>query len=185
MSPLVFFTGPSGSGKTTTARAWTGSRGQPTAFIDDDTIRSFVRNGEVSEEVAALRRRSMKDFIAQYHLSASVCAAMVRAYRARGVGCAVASQRSPDGAAPPEWRGGWADFDTLDPLFVVLFPSLDTCLARNRARYVGKQELPDEQIVSNYGFGWEGWRAHPRAVFVDSTEMTMEDVVARVNEIVP
>jgi hypothetical protein len=116
--------------------------------------------------------------IAYYKLCGKICAAMARTYLGAGFDCVINQLRGF--APPPEWDGQWDDLDGLDPFFVVLFPRLEVCLERTRAR---TNMTPDEVAVS-YGYGWDAWSGHPRAVVLDTSDMALHEVVDAVGRLV-
>jgi hypothetical protein len=176
---LVFFTGPSGAGKSATAAAFVAARPTPTAFIESDQIRGIVRLGTFSAVNASETREHGR--VGEYfHLGARACAALVRTYLADGIDCVVNSLRGF--APPPPWAGEWDELDELDPLFVVLFPSLDSCITRAAGRARSGETAPD--VAKSHGFDWLAWSTHPRAHIIDTSEMTLDQVVVAVTQLV-
>jgi hypothetical protein len=76
-------------------------------------------------------------------------------------------QRAP----PPPWSKGWDRLDALDPIFIVLYPARDVC----RQRRIARGSSPDD---GSYDFDWPAWQAHPRAHFLDNSDLSVEESVA-------
>ena len=176
---LIFFTGPSGAGKTATAAAYVASRRTPTAFIEADAIRGIVRLGPFSA-VNAPENQHGGRFGEYFRLGGRACAALAATYLDAGIDCVVNSLRGH--APPPPYEGEWDELDRFDPFFIVLFPSLDTCIQRatGRGRTV---EVPRDVAVS-HGFDWSAWIEHPRARILDTTDMALDEVVDAVSRLV-
>lgn len=177
----IFLTGPTLSGKTTTAQQWAMQRARATFSADWDEIRATVRDAD------QLRGSLVPDDIAQYRFAARVAAAMAARITAAGIDCVIAGTRVPEGHGdPPEWRHMWDDVDLLDPIILVLLPSVEARLARARAdpRRRGPYLIPEEHIRDSAGWAWDAWRAHPRAAVLDTSTMSQEQVIAELEHAV-
>jgi chloramphenicol 3-O-phosphotransferase len=171
---IVLFTGPGAAGKSTVAEAWARSRATPTAFFDHDQARFLMRAGYVSRTAAhanpALRPQSDH----QWLLAAAVCEAMATTYSAWGVDFALSAFRPPG-----SWQGCWEQLDAMNPIIIVLLPTLATLLARDAAR-TGRSHVGEASVRRGFGYSWDAWHTDPRAYVIDSTELSIEQVVALV-----
>ena len=166
---ILFITGPSGAGKSTLARAWVESQRREIALIDADQITAWLRNGETSAVEVAFAEGPVERIATQYRITGAVYAAAIAAYAAAGVDVVIAQLCGYD--PPPPWSRGWDRIDHLDPIFVVLYPQRDVCGARRVAR----GSSPD---TGSYDFDWPAWQAHPRALFLDNSDLSVGESVA-------
>ena len=167
---VVLLTGPAGAGKTATASAWAESRRHPTIHLSIDTLRRFVKSGYVNPEDGWNEETQR-----QYDLAQSACAVMARQYVESGYRCAI------DDAVFPDWpEVGYGKWQTalapVQPRLLVLLPSLDRALERNRARS-GSSRLKESTVRMIYDMMIE-WRDHPDAVVIDNSDLTIEETVA-------
>lgn len=178
MTRVVLFTGPSGAGKTTVAEAWAESRSTATGVFDHDHARFIVRAGYVSRSAAhkdpALRAEADR----QWLLAAEVCEAIARAYTARGCDLAISAFRPPG-----EWMGCWAELDAMDPCIVALLPRPEVLFARDGERS-GRMKVGEDTIRRSLVYDWAAWQAHPRAVVIDNSDLSVAQTVDRVNELI-
>lgn len=167
---ILFITGPSGAGKSTLAAAWVASRGRDVALIDGDQITSWVRRGKTSAvNVAFAEEQPVEHKADYYRLSGEVRAAAVRVYNAHGMDVVIAQLTGFD--PPPPWSKGWDLLEPLQPIFVVLYPERDVC----RARLIARGSAPD---TGSYDFDWPAWKAHPRSIFLDNSNLSVDESVA-------
>lgn len=167
---ILFITGPSGAGKSTLAAAWVASRGRDVALIDGDHITSWVRRGEISAvNVAFAENQPVERKAEYYRISGEVRAAAVRVYDARGIDVVIAQLSGFD--PPPPWSKGWDLIEPLGPIFVVLYPEREVC----RERLIARGSAPD---TGSYDFDWSGWKAHPRSIFLDNSNLSVDESVA-------
>ncbi|MET9023319.1 hypothetical protein ABZV93_25435 [Actinopolymorpha sp. NPDC004070] len=104
--------------------------------------------------------------------------AMVRIYREHRIDCVVDIYAPP---CPPEpGDTSLADFDIRQ---VILLPSLDVCLERNRLR--NRQPiLKAEDLRGNYeDFAWCVARFRPAHV-IDNSTLTVDETVAAIEAVV-
>lgn len=165
---ILFITGPSGAGKSTLAAAWVTSQRREIALIDADQITSWLRYGNKSAVNAAFAEGSVERIAEQYRITGEVYAAAARTYDARGVDVVIAQLCGFD--PPPPWSKGWDRLEPLRPVFVVLYPERDVCQARLLAR-------GNSLDMSSYDFDWSAWRAHPRALFLDNSNLSVDESV--------
>ena len=159
---ILFITGPSGAGKSTLAAAWVASQEREIALIDADHITSWMRYGNTSAVEAAFAEGPDERIAEQYRITAEVYAAAARTYDARGVDVVIAQLCGFDPPSP--WSKGWDLLEPLRPIFVVLYPKRDVCRERLFAR-------GSSSDTSSYDFDWLAWRDHPRASFLDTSEL--------------
>src|SRR5581483_9720221 len=165
---LLFITGPSGAGKSTLARAWVASRQREVALIDADHITSWLRLGEQGAVHVAFADRSVSAIARQYQITAQVYAAVASVYAQLGVDVVLAQLCGFD--PPPPWSKGWDLLNAFNPVFVVLLPKREICAERLEARGSVAE-------TGSYDFDWLAWTAHPRAVFLDNSEMSVPESV--------
>lgn len=171
---ILYITGPSGAGKSTLARAWVASQKRDIALIDGDHITSWIRRGEKSAVNMAFAEGLDKQIDEQYRISAQVCAAAVRVYDENGVDVVIAQLCSFD--PPPPTSKGWDLLEPLGPVFIVLFPERDKC----RERLIARGHPPD---TNSYDFDWPAWKGHPRALFLDNSDLSVDESVVALNEL--
>jgi hypothetical protein len=174
----VLFTGPTGAGKTTVAQAWASSRSTPTAFFDHDDARFILKAGYVKRSEVAADPALRPEGDRQWLLAARVCEAMADEYVRSGVDFALAAFRPPG-----EWMGIWQRLDAMDPIVIVLLPSIETTLERDAGRS-GRAHTGEGSIRRAFAYDWEPWRRHPRTHIIDNSALSVQDVVAVVEDVV-
>jgi hypothetical protein len=165
---ILFITGPSGAGKSTLAAAWVKAQARDIALIDADQITSWMRNGDQRAVGLAHAEGPVERIAQHYRITAEVYAAAARVYAANGVDVVIAQLCGFD--PPPPWSKGWDRIDSLDPIFVVLYPARDVC----RERQIARGSSPD---TGSYDFDWPAWKAHPRALFLDNSDLSVDESV--------
>ena len=167
----ILLTGPPGAGKTRTSLLWSATR--PNVFaLDWDLVRADV------VAVDALRDAPQLPIDEQYALAARMIAAHAAQITASGVDCVVVGARPPH--PPPAFAGTGAALDELDPVTIVLLPSVDVCAARNAGDVsrTGDFAVAEARVHESYGsWGWERWAELPRAAVLDTSAMTLAEVV--------
>lgn len=166
---ILFITGPSGAGKSTLAAAWVKAQGRDIALIDADQITSWMRNGDQRAVGLAHAEGPVERIAQHYRITGKVYAAAARVYAANGIDVVIAQLCGFD--PPPPWSKGWDGIDSLDPIFVVLYPQRNVC----RARRIARGSAPDD---GSYDFDWPAWKAHPRALFLDNSDLSVDESVA-------
>jgi hypothetical protein len=173
----IFLTGPSLAGKTTTAALWAMQRARATYAADWDDIQTTIMDSDM------LRGQPLADMATRYRFAARVAAAQAARITAAGIDCIVSGTRVPDGPAdPPEWRNLWRDLDLLDPIIIVLLPSVEARLLRARKdpHRRGPYALTEEQIRESSRWAWDSWRDNPRAAILDTSELDQRQVIAEI-----
>lgn len=165
---ILFITGPSGAGKSTLAAAWVRSKERDIALIDADQITSWMRNGDKSAVGVASTEDSVERIANLYRLTGEVYSSAARVYDANGVDVVIAQLCGFD--PPPPWSKGWTLIDPLNPIFVVLYPERNVC----RERLIARGSSPD---TGSYDFDWLAWKAHPRALFLDNSDLPVGESV--------
>ncbi len=165
---ILFITGPSGAGKSTLAAAWVKSKQRDIALIDADQITAWTRHGEQSAVMAAREEGPVERIARHYGITGQVYAAAARVYDANGIDVVIAQLCGFD--PPPPWSKGWDRLDALDPIFVVLYPARDVC----RSRLLARGGSAD---TGSYEFDWPAWQAHPRALFLDNSDLSVDESV--------
>jgi hypothetical protein len=171
---IVLFTGPGAAGKSTVAEAWATSRATPTAFFDHDHARFLMRAGYVSRTAAHANPALREEGDRQWLLAAAVCEVLAATYSAWGVDFALSAFRPPG-----SWQGYWEQLDAMNPIIIVLLPALETLLARDTAR-TGRSHVGEASVRRGLEYSWDAWHIDPRAYVIDSTELSVEQVVALV-----
>ncbi|QDP97690.1 hypothetical protein FOE78_18835 [Microlunatus elymi] len=177
----ILLTGPPLAGKTSTAVWWAERRARRTSPLDWDQLQKTLFGPRLNQDPDQISN--------QYRFAAKIAAATAEMITETGDDCVIAGARVPASADdPPEWVGVWDDLDQLDPITVVLLPSLETRLARRRA---DPGRLPgglfpysEEQVRRSHGWAWNAWSAHPRASVLDTSAMNPDEVVQAVESIV-
>jgi hypothetical protein len=173
---VIFLTGPPLAGKTSTAMAWAAQRPRVTAPLDWDELHNVLFRGN--------RLRSSTDVHNRYRFAARIAAATAADVTTQGLDCVITGARVPHSPTdPPEWLGHWDDLDQLDPITIVLFPSLETRLERRR-REPARLALSEEFVRHSHGFGWERWHEQPRSAVLDTSDLTPAEVLAAVEQAV-
>jgi chloramphenicol 3-O-phosphotransferase len=171
---VVFFTGPAAAGKSTIAAAWADSRTAPTAFFDHDQARFLVRAGYISRSAAHADPSLRDQADRQWLLAAAVCESMAATYIAWGMDFALSAFRPPG-----SWKGCWEPLDAMNPIFVVLLPSLEVLLERDTGRS-GRSHVGEASVRRGFTYDWEAWRSDSRAYVIDNSELSVDQVVALV-----
>jgi hypothetical protein len=177
----IFLTGPPLSGKTTTAQLWAMQRARATFAADWDDIQTTVMDSDL------VRGRRLPDVTTRYRFAARVAAAQARRITTAGIDCVVTGARVPESPTdPPEWAHTWDDLDRLDPITVVLLPSVEARLARarNDSRRRGPYALSEEQIRESGSWAWNSWREYPRTAVLDTSDMDQQQVIAEIERAV-
>jgi adenylylsulfate kinase-like enzyme len=170
MPRVLLVTGPSGAGKTATTAAFASSRSRPTAVVDQDLLRTFVKAGFVHPDRGWGPAQEQ-----QWQLSRNIGIDAMRRYLAEGFDVVIDTYAPGDDQH--HWRAGVPDGVRFD--VVVVQPSLDVAAERNRRR--ATHTTDDESLVRNY----EGFEYAPvaDAPIIDSSAMTIDDVVAEVERL--
>src|SRR5882757_1185569 len=177
----IFLTGPVVSGKTTTAQLWAMQRARATFAADWDDIQTTVLDSDL------VRGHPLPDVVSRYRFAARVAAAQADRITATGIDCIVSGARVPETPTdPPEWRNMWDDLDRLDPITIVLLPSVEARLTRvrNDPHRRGPYAITEEQIRESGRWAWNAWREHPRAAVLDTSDMDQQQVIAEVERAV-
>jgi hypothetical protein len=101
---------------------------------------------------------------------------MAETYTAWGFDFALSAFRPPG-----SWKGCWERLDVLNPIVVVLLPSLEILLSRDVQR-TGRSRVGEASVRRGFAYDWEAWRSDARAYVIDNSEMSVEQVVALVDE---
>ena len=173
---IVFFTGPTGAGKSTVAAAWAASRSIPTAQFDHDQARFLLRSGYISRTAAHTDPSLREQADRQWLLAAAVCESIAATYTAWGCDVAVSAFRPPG-----DWKGCWEQLDLMEPLIIVLLPSVETLLVRDAQR-TGRRHTGEASVRRAMTYDWEAWRADNRAYVIDSSQLSVEQVVVLVED---
>ncbi len=173
---VVFFTGPTGAGKSTVAAAWAASRSIPTAQVDHDQARFLLRSGYISRTAAHANPSLREQADRQWLLAAAVCESIAATYIAWGCDIAVSAFRPPG-----HWNGCWAQLDRMDPLIIVLLPTVETLLARDAQR-TGRSHTGEASVRRALGYDWAAWRKEHRAYVIDNSQLSVEHVVVLVED---
>ena len=173
---VVLFTGPAASGKSTVAEAWAASRSVPTAHFDHDQARFLVRAGYISRAAAHADPSLRDEADRQWLLAAAVCEAMAATYTAWGFDFALSAFRPPG-----VWKACWERLDTMNPIIVVLLPALEVLLSRDAER-TGRRQVGEASVRRGFGYDWDAWRSDARAYVIDNSDLSVEHVVALVEE---
>lgn len=170
---FVLLTGPAGSGKSTAAAAWAARGTGPRALLDVDQLRALIRAGLAHPEHGWTDGTER-----QWTIGTEVCSAMARVYKSHGVSVII------DVYAPP-WPGDpWSRLlDELGGTLVTLFPSVEVCLARNTAR-ARQPFLVDADLRANYDDFAECVVLHPPDHMIDTSNLTVDQVVQQIQAIV-
>lgn len=172
---VIFLTGPPLAGKTTTAMKWAAERPQVTAPLDWDELHGVLFRGD--------RLRAATDVDARYRFAAKMTAATADYVTSLGLDCVITGARVPwRPDDPSEWLGHWDDLDQLDPITIVLLPSLETRLERRRKDpgRMAAAVYDEEWVRQSHQFGWERWLDHPRAAVLDTTDLSVDEVLEAV-----
>jgi len=171
---VVLFTGPTSAGKSTIAAAWAAARTRPTAHFDHDQARFLLRSGYVSRSAAHADPSLRDEADRQWVLSIAVCEAIAETYALSGYDVALSAFRPPG-----SWRDCWERLDQLDPLIIVLLPTLETLLVRDAQR-TGRSHTGQATIRRALNYDWVAWRSDQRALVIDNSNLSVDAVVALV-----
>jgi len=84
----------------------------------------------------------------------------------------------PHGPAGVAKLNTWDDLDQLDPITLVLLPSLEVRLARSRID-PGRQRpnvMSEALIRDTHRYAWSSWSEHSRAAVLDTSDMSPQEV---------
>jgi hypothetical protein len=156
-------------------------RSRATFASDWDDIQATLTDGDL------VRGHPLPDQASRYRFAARVAVAQADRITAAGIDCVVSGARVPDGPAdPPEWRHMWDDLDRLNPITIVLLPSVEARLTRVRTdpRRRGPYAISEEHIRESGRWAWNAWRGRPRAAVLDTSDMDQQQVIAEVEQAV-
>ncbi|SDS32746.1 ATP-binding protein [Microlunatus soli] len=172
---VIFLTGPTLAGKTTTAMAWAAQRSRITAPMDWDELRGTLFRGS--------RLQAADDISTEYRFAARIATLTAAHIIDSGFDCLIAGPRVPAGPNdPPSWVGVWDELDQLQPITIALLPSLETRLERRRLDPGRVQALSEDSVRESHRWAWESWREQPRADVLDTSEMTLDQVLVAVEQ---
>lgn len=145
----------------------------PTAVIDMDVLRSFVRSGRARPDVAWDDEAER-----QWRLAMRQTAGLARSYIEAGFVCVI------DVYAPPsEEADEWDELlDGVEVAKVYLSPTYETCARRNNER-VGERRLDESALRHN--FDTHSWCLEQRqpAATIDNTALTIEETVEAIDRL--
>jgi chloramphenicol 3-O-phosphotransferase len=184
-STLVL-TGTPCAGKSTAAAALAGgddpTAGTPTALVDLDAVRAQVRSG-YRLPMAVIPPPS--ETLAQWQVAVDICGDMVRRYAAADYTCVVdAPGIYVDGTIPwkPYTHAAWRRaMHGADWLLVVIHPDVELICERAVARQGDRQ--PPEDILRAIHAAMEQWKAVDGVAVLDTTDLTVEDTVAELEQL--
>lgn len=173
MAVALMITGPAGAGKSTAAAAWAARGTRPRALVDADALRYQVRAGIAHPEHGWTDSTQV-----QWDAAMDIWKAMLRIYKARGIDSVV------DIYAPPCHPDPGDTFMTdVGIRRVVLLPSLEVCLERNRRR--NRQPLlRDEDLISNYEDFLSCVREGNPDHVVDNGDWSTDDTVEHIESLI-
>ena len=172
MSLVLMITGPAGAGKSTASAAWADRGETPRALLDADALRTNIRAGCAYPEHGWTDETQR-----QWDVAMDLWRSMARIYHRHGIDCVI------DLYAPPCPDSSDAFLTELGILRIVLFPSLEACLRRNRER--AKQPLlSDDHLAHNYAGFQECVRAYPPDHLIDNGSLTTAETVAAIETII-
>ena len=165
---VLLVTGPAGAGKTVAASAWAETRTYPCAHASLDEVRSMVKSG-----YADPRQGWNRECREQLVLARGSIAMLARRFRDSGMRCVV------DDAVFPEWiesdYAGWKrELDGLSHQLVVLLPTLEATLARDKERPSSRQVGHD--LVETIYEMMTSWR-NQDVLIVDNSTLSVDDTV--------
>jgi hypothetical protein len=162
---VLMLTGPAGSGKSTAAAAWASRGTTPRALIDADALRWLIRAG-----VAHPEHGWTDETARQWNVAMDLWKAMVHVYQRHEIDCVI------DIYAPPPPEPDDTFMSDVDVRQVILLPSIDVCLARNRAR--NRQPfLQDEDLRRNYDDFAAAIGTRDRHNVIDNGVLTVDETV--------
>lgn len=175
---IVLFTGPAAAGKSTIAEAWASGRAWPTAWFDHDDARFLLRSGYIARSAAHADAALMPEAERQWLLAAAVCESMAETYRGWGYDMAISAFRPPG-----QWQGCWKHLDRMQPLIIVLLPSLECLIARDKLR-TGRRHVGEESVRRGYRYDWQSWHDHPRAVVLDTSALSIDETIHNIERVI-
>jgi adenylylsulfate kinase-like enzyme len=170
MPRVLLVTGPSGAGKTATTTAFAASRSTPTAIVDQDLLRTFVKAGFVRPDTDWGPEAER-----QWQLSRTIGVDAMRRYLAEDFDVVI--DTFAPGDDQQHWRAGVPDGVRFD--VVVLRPSLDVAAERNGRRTTHVTD--DASLVRNHEMF--DYAPVPGAPVVDSTALSVDEVVAEIERL--
>ena len=184
--PTLVLTGSPCAGKSTAAAALAGgddpTAGPPTALVDLDGIRGQVKSG-YRLPMAVIP--PPEETLVQWQVAVDLCGDMARRYAAVDYACIVdAPGIYVDGAVPwePYTHAAWRRaLDGVDWRLVVLQPEVELVCERAIARQGARQ--PPEGILRAIHTAMEAWRGVDGVTVLDTTTLSVEDVVAALEEV--
>jgi len=167
MSEVLLITGPPGAGKSTACEAFAKTADGMWAFIEQDAIRQLVKAGFKNPPDPWT-----KETETQMNASIDICGDMAKRYQQFGVNCMVDCFITLDSYTHDKWQKA---FDEVAYKIIVLLPAVEKAVARNNQR-TGDNRLKEAQVRSQHEL-MSAWRDDPRATIIDSTNMSVPDVV--------
>ncbi len=161
----MFFFGPAGAGKSTLAREWCNTR-QRAVQIQLDEVRSMIVSGLADPQSGSPAVSE------QYETAAKACCSLARTFLADGYDVTIDDAESPTGFES-HWKPYLEDFAWT---VVVIRPDLQTTLDRNnrREKEVRREIIEEQHRVAG------SW---PEIVQVDTTDLTIEESLGKVAEL--
>ena len=173
MSLVLMITGPAGAGKSTASAAWANRGETPRALIDADALRTNIRAGCAYPEHGWTDETQR-----QWDVAMELWRSMARIYRRHGIDCVIDLYAPPCPDPPSD-----AILAELGVLRIVLFPSLEVCLARNRVR-ANQPMLSDDQLTDNYAGFKECVRDHHPDHVIDNGSLTTAQTVEAIERLI-
>jgi chloramphenicol 3-O-phosphotransferase len=164
---VLLITGPAGAGKSAAADLWATRQTRPTAHIELDDVREFIKSG------LADPRDGWSPATAQQHAIARAnCADMARRYVAEGITCVITD------AIFPLWESvnyaGWSQALGETPhAMIVLLPSYEAVAARNARRH-GRRLLSPAMLATIYEMMLP-WRDQQRFPVIDTSSLSIAE----------
>jgi chloramphenicol 3-O-phosphotransferase len=173
---VLLITGPAGAGKSAAADAWATGQARPTAHIELDNVREFIRSGWADP-----RDGWSSETDRQYNIARRNCADMARRYVAEGITCVI------DDAIFPLWErvnyAGWSQLLAETPhTMIVLLPSYATIAERNARRH-GLRLLAPDMLRTIYDMMLP-WREQHDFPVIDTSQLTIAATVLEIQQVV-
>lgn len=171
---VLVIVGPAGSGKSTAAKRFADEVEGVWAYISQDDTRDLIYAGWKSpmEEWA-------DEVPVQWEVSHKITRDMMCRYQEAGINCVA------DGFSP-NLRAEYAELARylkgIEYKLVVIMPSLEKVLERNAQR-TGSARLTDQQTRNLYGWYEEFIAEAKNATIINSTNLTLDEVVARLKDL--
>lgn len=174
---VVFLTGPPAAGKSTVAEVWSSSRLEPTAMIDQDKIRRFVKAG-----FAGVVEGWTQEAARQWALARELTAEMARGYVDAGFSCLIDAPCAPStpGNTYSDWEVLLDHVPVVGP--IVLLPDVEVGVQRAADRPPDRR-LPDPVLRQLYALS-AAWWTWPGARIIDNSTMSIEETVAALDAVV-